>query len=73
MCEVIKLNKKDKRNARIKQKTADVIRAYRDNNANTDPLGMYTGITCEVQSAVEGGKIYLPPESCIPQQDADDL
>lgn len=67
------LKRKEKRNARIKEKTEEVIKAYRSTGTHTDPLGMYTGNTNEVQSACADGKIYMKIENSVPQQDADDL
>ncbi|MBQ4562808.1 MAG: hypothetical protein IJA55_10820 [Clostridia bacterium] len=63
----------EKRRQRIKEKTEAVIEAYRTTGTNTDPNGMYTGLTNEVQAACDGGKIYMSPDSCMPTQDADDL
>ena len=65
--------RKQKRNQRIKEKTEAVIEAYRTVGTETDPNGMYTGNTNEIQSAVDGGKIYINPQNCVPTQDADDL
>ena len=63
----------EKRRQRVKDKAEAVIEAYRTAGTETDPNGMYTGNTNEVQSACAGGKIYIPADSMIPTQDADDL
>ena len=80
--------RKEKRNRRIKEKTEAVIEAYRTTGTDTDPNGMYTGNTNEIQSACVGadhacvggadhacvgGKIYINPQNSVPTQDADDL
>ncbi|MBR6513268.1 MAG: hypothetical protein IKT46_00400 [Clostridia bacterium] len=65
--------RKEKRQQRVREKAEAVVDAYRDTDSNTDPNGMYTGITDEVQSACAGGKIYINAQNCIPTQDADDL
>ena len=67
------MKRKEKRNQRVKTKAEAVVNAYRDTDSSTDPNGMYTGITEEVQHACAGGKIYIDPKNCIPTQDADDL
>ena len=67
------MKRKEKRRQRIKQRTEEVIEAYRSAGSMTDPNGMYTGNTSEADNACLGGKIYIPAESCIPTQDADDL
>ncbi len=70
------MKRKDKRNQRVRQKVDEVISAYRDVGTDTDPMGMYTGITEETrqiaQNGISGGKIYMPLGS-VPTQDADDL
>ena len=74
-------NRKEKRNRRIKEKTEAVIEAYRTTGTDTDPNGMYTGNTNEIQAACVGGadhacvggKIYINPQNSVPTQDADDL
>ncbi|MBQ4602746.1 MAG: hypothetical protein IJB24_07790 [Clostridia bacterium] len=71
------MKRKEKRAQRVKEKTEEVINAYRSEGTLTDPLGMYTGITGEVHDAIEsaciGGKTYMNPKQSVPVQDADDL
>lgn len=68
-------NKKQK----INQAVSAVISEYRKGSPQTDPLGMYTGITREesLNSSVNIQNLpnnpTLPPEKENPTQDADDL
>ena len=65
------MKRKEKRAQRVKEKTEEVVGAYRSEGTLTDPLGMYTGNV--VDSACAEGKIYINPKNDIPVQDADDL
>ena len=67
------MKRKEKRAQRVRTKAESVVEAYRSTGTETDPNGMYTGLTNEVQAAVAEGKIYLNPKDIIPTQDADDL
>lgn len=67
------MSRKEKRRQRVRDRAEAAVNAYRNTNILTDPNGMYTGLTEEIQSACVGGKIYIDPKNCIPTQDADDL
>lgn len=67
------MKRKDKRNMRIEKKVDEVISAYRSTGTETDPNGMYTGVTDEIQRACAEGKIYMNPTNSVPTQDQDDL
>ncbi len=67
------MKRKEKRAQRVKARAESVVEAYRSVGTETDPNGMYTGITSEIQQAVAEGKIYMNPKDVIPTQDADDL
>ena len=69
------MNRKEKRKERVRQKAEEVVSAYREVGTETDPMGMYTGVTEEtnrIENGIAGGKIYMPISS-VPTQDADDL
>lgn len=67
------MKRNKKRNERIEKKVDEVIDAYRSTGTETDPNGMYTGLTEEVQQACADGKIYMNVRNSVPTQDADDL
>ncbi len=72
--------KNKKKEQRINQVVNGVIEEYRKGSPETDPLGMYTGISkvsdeCVTQGqyAATGNHREVEPEEEIPTQDADDL
>ncbi len=67
------MKRKEKRKLRIEEKVTEVIDAYRSAGAHTDPNGMYTGNTEEIQHSCPQGKIYMNVQNTVPTQDADDL
>ena len=67
------MKRKEKRIQQVKEKAEAAVEAYRTVGTQTDPNGMYTGLTNEVQQAVAEGKVYINPKDIIPTQDADDL
>ncbi len=72
--------KNKKKIQKISRVVNGVIEEYRKGSPDTDPLGMYTGVSkvsdeCVTQGqyAATGKRRNVEPEEEIPTQDADDL